>query len=84
MSDALIAAFYKFAALPDFEARKEGLLEIAQSSDVFGTILLASEGVNGTIAGPREGVMATLEHIKSFPGCADLEWKESEADENPF
>src|SRR5690606_29882650 len=46
--------------------------------------LIAAEGVNGTIAGPRAGIDAVLAHIRALPGCADLEWKESYAHEMPF
>ena len=84
MSKIVVAAFYKFTAMPDFAEHQAQLHDVAVKSDVFGTILLAHEGVNGTIAGPREGVDAVLGHLKSLPGCAELEWKESYADENPF
>ncbi len=46
--------------------------------------MLAREGINGTIAGPRAGIDAVLQHIKSLPGCADIEWKESHASDMPF
>jgi UPF0176 protein len=84
MAKFVVAAFYKFAALPDFEARQPALLAVAKEADVFGTILLAPEGVNGTIAGPRVGVDAVLSHIRAFPGCADLDWKESFVESAPF
>ena len=45
---------------------------------------MAREGVNGTIAGPRAGIDAVLAHIRAWPGCGDLEWKESSAPEMPF
>jgi UPF0176 protein len=50
----------------------------------MGTLLLAGEGINGTIAGPRAGIDAVLAHIRALPGCADLEWKESTAQTMPF
>ncbi len=84
MAKTVVAAFYKFVALPDVEARQPGLLAVANKAGVFGTILLAPEGVNGTIAGPRGGVDAVLAHIRAFPGCADLDWKESFAETAPF
>lgn len=84
MTEIVVAALYKFIALPDFETRKEPLLRIAQEAGVLGTILLAHEGVNGTIAGPREAVDTVLDYLRTFPGCADLQWKESYAEENPF
>ena len=84
MSKIIVAAFYQFTPLPDFSERQADLLALAESSDVFGTILLAHEGVNGTIAGSREGVQSVLDHIKTFPGCETLTWKESLSKENPF
>ncbi len=84
MSDVVIAALYKFVALPDFEERQKPLLDIAHKAQVFGTLLLAKEGINGTICGSRKGIDMVLAHIKTFPHCAALEWKESYADENPF
>jgi len=84
MSQIVVAALYQFTPLPDFDQRHAPLLNIALAHGVLGTVLLAPEGVNGTIAGPRSGIDAVLAHLKSFPGCGDLEWKESHTDENPF
>jgi UPF0176 protein len=47
-------------------------------------LLLAREGINGTIAGSRGGIDAVLAHIRSLPGCEDLEHKEAEAGDMPF
>ena len=79
-----IAAFYRFAPLPEFASYRQPLVDAATSNDVKGTILLASEGVNGTIAGPREGVEAVVEALQRIPGIEGLEpkWSTSEAD--PF
>ena len=84
MDKITVAAFYRFTGLPEFSAYQARLLAAAEAGGVRGTILLAPEGVNGTIAGPRAGVDAVLAHIKTLPGCAELDWKESEATENPF
>jgi len=84
MTETIVAAFYKFADLPDFESRRPGLLACAQDNDVLGTILLAGEGVNGTIAGPRAGVAAVIDHIRAFPGCAGMECKTASAEAPPF
>ncbi len=84
MSRIVIAAFYKFIPLADYAARRAPLAALAQKHGVFGTILLAAEGFNGTIAGPRGGIDAVLAHLKTFPGADDLQWKESFADKNPF
>lgn len=84
MDKFVVAAFYKFADLPDYETRRAGLLECAQDAGVLGTVLLAREGVNGTIAGPREGIDTVIAHIRTFPGCECLQWKEAAAGAPPF
>ncbi len=80
----VVAAFYKFAALPDFERHQAPLRAAAEKAGIYGTILLAPEGVNGTIAGPRAGINAMLAHLITLPGCAGLDWKESLTGDNPF
>ncbi len=84
MYPILTAAFYKFADLPDFTALRAPLLALCERLEVRGTILLAAEGVNGTIAGQRDAVLAVLQHLRSDPRLADLEHKESGAYEMPF
>lgn len=79
-----IAAFYQFTPLNDPDALRPALRKVAEEGEVMGTILMAPEGVNGTIAGPRSGVDKVLAHLRSLPGCADLDWKESEAENQPF
>ncbi|WBU63939.1 rhodanese-related sulfurtransferase [Paracoccus aerodenitrificans] len=79
-----VAALYHFTRFPDPEALKAPLARIACANGVRGTLLLAQEGINGTIAGSREGIDAVLSHIRALPGCADLVWKESTAQDMPF
>ncbi|MCV6592160.1 MAG: hypothetical protein OIF48_04355, partial [Silicimonas sp.] len=79
-----VAALYKFTPFDDPAALKPALEEVARKGGVRGTLLLAREGINGTIAGPRAGIDAVLAHIKGLPGCADLDWKESTAQDMPF
>ena len=80
----LVAAFYRFVSLPDFANLREPLRAVAEAGGVKGTILLAAEGINGTIAGPEAGVRAVLAHLRSDPRLADLEAKESSAQTMPF
>ena len=80
----IAAAFYKFVSLPDFAALKAPLLQFCEEREVKGTILLAAEGVNGTIAGEAEGVRAVLDFLRCDPRLADLEHKESGATRQPF
>jgi len=84
VSQIIVAALYKFANLPDFKALQQPLLDVCVSQGLKGTLLLADEGVNGTVSGSRDGIDAMLTHLKSDPRLADLEHKESFADEMPF
>jgi UPF0176 protein len=84
MSQILIAALYKFVSLPDYAALRAPLLACCRRNAVCGTLLLAPEGINGTIAGPAHGVDAVLEHLRGDPRLRDLEHKVSWARETPF
>ncbi|SMY07040.1 oxygen-dependent tRNA uridine(34) hydroxylase TrhO [Flavimaricola marinus] len=80
----IVAALYQFTRFDDPAALRGPLQETCAEHGVTGTLLLAPEGINGTIAGPRDGIDAVLDHIRTLPGCADLEWKESTASSPPF
>lgn len=79
-----IAALYHFTRFADPAAIKPALQDLCVAQDVKGTLLLAGEGINGTIAGPRAGIDAVLAYLKTLPGCAGLEWKEATSDTPPF
>jgi len=79
-----VAAFYKFFSFPDFEAHRAPLAETLGNAGAKGTVLLAGEGVNGTIAGTHEAIAAALEALRALPGAETLEAKFSEAEEMPF
>ncbi|EAQ99400.1 rhodanese-related sulfurtransferase [Congregibacter litoralis] len=80
----VVAALYKFVALEDYKALREPLLEQCRSHGLKGTLLLAEEGINGTVAGSREAMDAVLAWLRSDPRLEDLEHKESLHDEQPF
>ncbi len=80
----VIAALYRFTPFPDPAALKGPLAQVCCRAGVKGTLLLAPEGINGTIAGSRAGIDTALAHIRTLPGCADLDWKESTAETMPF
>lgn len=84
MSKTVVVALYKFVTLENFVELREPLLETMLANGVKGTLLLALEGINGTVAGSREGTSALLEWLRDDPRLADLDWKESECDEMPF
>jgi len=79
-----VAAFYHFTRFADPAALKPPLVDLCMRTVVKGSLLLAHEGINGTIAGPRDGVEAVLGHIRGLPGCDGLEWKTSHASDMPF
>ena len=84
MTEFVVAAFYKFAPLPDFEERRAPLFETLDAAGVMGTVLLASEGVNGTISGTRAGIDTALAALRALPGCEGLDHKEAIAESLPF
>jgi len=82
-----VAAFYQFAALPDFRELREPLRAQCTALGLKGSVLLAHEGINGTLAGTDEGIAALLEVFRGplFGGRLDhLELKYSSADTMPF
>ncbi|MBF2028440.1 MAG: rhodanese-related sulfurtransferase [Oscillatoriales cyanobacterium C42_A2020_001] len=79
-----VATFYKFVALPDCVEKQVEILAYCQQQEIKGTILLAQEGINGTIAGSRVAIGAVIDFLKTDTRLADLEPKESIANESPF
>ena len=80
----LTLALYKFIALPDFAELRAPLLALCNAQQVKGTLLLAPEGINGSIAGPPAGVRAVLAHLHADARFASLQAKESWSNEPPF
>ncbi len=79
-----VCALYHFTRFEDPAALRQPLIDLCMAERITGTLLLAGEGINGTVAGPRDGIDRLLAHIRSLPGCADLEWKLSTAADRPF
>ncbi|BDI61525.1 rhodanese-related sulfurtransferase [Qipengyuania nanhaisediminis] len=79
-----VAALYQFTAFEDPAHLRAPLFAACEEAGVKGTILLAREGINGTIAGDEAGISAVLDRIRALPGCAGLEVKFSAADTPPF
>jgi UPF0176 protein len=80
----VVATLYKFVKLPDFAQKREPLLSYCQGQGIKGTILLAEEGINGTIAGSRQAIDSVLWFLRSDPRLANLEHKESYTETPPF
>ena len=84
MSQFLVAALYKFVSISDADVLRNLILEVCRTNGVNGTILLASEGINGTIAGDRNGTDLLLAWLRSDPRFANIETKESYEQDMPF
>ncbi|QDD01763.1 rhodanese-related sulfurtransferase [Candidatus Methylopumilus planktonicus] len=84
----LTTAMYHFVSLPHFKTLREPLLEFCVSRDIKGTILLADEGINGTVAGSKKSILEFLNFLKNNPlfegSFKNLAHKESWSDKHPF
>jgi UPF0176 protein len=84
----LTTAMYHFVSLSHFKTLREPLLEFCISHDIKGTILLADEGINGTVAGSEKSIHEFLSLLKNDPlfegNFKDLGHKESWSDKHPF
>lgn len=84
MSNWVVAAFYKFVPLPDAARLRAPLFEVCASHGVIGTILLAPEGINATVAGSRDAIDSMLKFLLRDARFGQLEYKESSAARQPF
>ena len=76
----VVAALYKFVRLPDYVTLRDELYNTMVANKVKGTLLLAEEGINGTICGPREGVDAVKAWLDADGRFDGLSYKESLAE----
>ncbi len=81
---SLVAAFYKFIELPDYRDLRGPLLQRCEDLGLVGTVLLAPEGINGTVAGPERKVQRFFRRLKEDPRFSDLSWKESWCRQPPY
>ncbi len=79
-----VAGFYKFVPLEDYREMHQPLLATCRKLEVTGTILLADEGINGTVAGSRTNIEALIVHLQKNPRLAEFPVNISIATENPF
>jgi UPF0176 protein len=82
--DYVVCAFYHFVRLDDHTALKQPLLKLMQHQGVKGTLLLAAEGINGTVAGKRNAVDHLLTWLRNKEEFKNLVHKESTVEEQPF
>ena len=83
-NNIVVAALYKFTRFADFEQYREPILNSMLDNDVKGTLLLASEGINGTISGTRESIDNVLDYLRSIEAIGSFTFKESYTDAQPF
>jgi len=80
----MIAAFYQFVPLPDYREMRGPLRQLCEDLGLLGTILLAAEGINGTVSGPERAVLRLFGRLREDPRLASLHYKASRAAEPPF
>ena len=80
----IVCALYKFVRLENYASLQQPLLDLMLAHRVRGTLLLATEGINGTIAGSREGIDQVLDSLRAVPAFENLDHKESVSEELPF
>ncbi|WP_315925394.1 rhodanese-related sulfurtransferase [Mesorhizobium sp. SP-1A] len=79
-----VAALYRFCRLESFAELKAPLAALCCASGIKGTLILAREGINGTLAGSHEAIARLIAHLEAVPELAGLEVKYSDAVEMPF
>jgi len=80
----VVCALYKFVSLKNFESIQKPLLDFMLKNEVRGTLLLAHEGINGTVAGSRQAIDALLQWLESQPNLDSIVTKESYTKASPF
>lgn len=83
-NNIVVAALYKFTRFDNYEDYRQPILDTMLSNDVKGTLLIASEGINGTISGTRLGIDNVLEYLRSIEAVGSFTFKESYTNEQPF
>jgi UPF0176 protein len=84
MPQIVVCALYKFVTLENFQSLRQPLHNVMEANQVRGTLLLADEGINGTIAGSRAAIDKVLDWLRSDSRLADIDYKESFTDSLPF
>lgn len=83
-NEILVAALYKFVEIDDLLSLQSNLYEICEKNNIMGTILIANEGINGTISGKTDEINQTISLLKSDKRFANIEIKYSSTDKQPF
>ena len=84
MSHYIVCAMYKFVALENYKEMRQPLHQVMEGNGIKGTLLLAEEGINGTVSGSREGIDKLLAYLNSDSRINPISFKESLHEEKPF
>lgn len=84
MSNYLVCALYKFVALDDYQEIRQPLLEVMEQNNVKGTLLLANEGINGTVSGTQQAIDTLLAWLNADERLNPISYKLSYDETQPF
>ncbi|MFT4610268.1 MAG: UPF0176 protein [Cellvibrionaceae bacterium] len=84
MKKIVVATLYRFVSLPEYQELRQPLIDFCERYAIKGTILLAQEGINGTVAASRESIDELLSYLHKNPKLSAINCKESLYDEPPF
>ncbi|WP_395343720.1 rhodanese-related sulfurtransferase [Ningiella sp. W23] len=84
MKQFLVCALYKFVTLENYKSLREPLRDFMESRQIKGTILLANEGLNGTVSGGQRDIQALLDYLNEDARISPVSHKESWHSEQPF
>ncbi|MFW5450175.1 MAG: rhodanese-related sulfurtransferase [Methylophagaceae bacterium] len=84
MPQIVVCAMYKFVTLDNYQQLKAPILKLMLDKNIRGTLLLAKEGINGTVAGSRQDIDTLLAFLTDDPRLSEISYKESFIDEMPF
>ena len=84
MPDYIVRSFYRFAPLGELRRLQRRLRELCDEERITGTILLADEGINGSVCGSPRALDRLFAELQSIKGLAGLDWKEGHAQSPPF
>jgi UPF0176 protein len=80
----VVCAMYKFVTLNNYQEIKPNLYKVMEDNQIKGTLLLANEGINGTVAGTREAIDTLLNWLQSDDRLTNISYKESFTEVMPF
>ena len=84
MSTTVVCALYKFVTLENYESMRQPLLDVMLANEIKGTLLLALEGINGTVSGSQSAIDTLLKWLNDDPRLAPISFKTSLHEDQPF